>query len=178
MEWCSKWKTNKWVEKASLICSFPKTTKTSENQIQRSTLLLSTEMGYCPAHQNTFSKQTDHNQRINGQCWKEQAKSTNLKSQFTFLEIAITRGLSTSGLDDPTNPITVCGYAMDGDSSFSVSNRKESAWRSTFNSWVGKSPREGNANLLQHFYLENSMDRRAWRATIHGVAEGQTQLSD
>ena len=105
-------------------------------------------------------------------------KKTNLKSQFTFLETAITRGLPTSGWDDPTNPIAVCGYAMDGDSSFSGLNRKESAWRSTFDSWVGKSPGEGNANLLQHSCLENSMDRRAWRATIHGVAESQTQLSD
>ena len=26
--------------------------------------------------------------------------------------------------------------------------------------------------------LENSMDRGAWRATVHGVAKGQTRLSD
>ena len=26
--------------------------------------------------------------------------------------------------------------------------------------------------------LENSMDRGAWRATVHGVAKGQTWLSD
>ena len=35
-------KTPQWVEKASLIRSFPKATETSENQIQRSILLLST----------------------------------------------------------------------------------------------------------------------------------------
>ena len=28
------------------------------------------------------------------------------------------------------------------------------------------------------FCLENSMDRRAWRATVHGVAKSQTQLND
>ena len=26
--------------------------------------------------------------------------------------------------------------------------------------------------------LENSMDRGAWRATVHGVAKSQTRLSD
>ena len=37
---------------------------------------------------------------------------------------------------------------------------------------------EGNGNLLQYSYLGNSMDRGAWRATVHGVAKSQTQLSD
>ena len=33
------------------------------------------------------------------------------------------------------------------------------------------SPGEGNGNLLQYSCLENSMDRGAWRATVHGVAK-------
>ena len=33
----------------------------------------------------------------------------------------------------------------------------------------GRSPGEGNGNPLQYSYLENSMDRRAWRATVRGV---------
>ena len=33
----------------------------------------------------------------------------------------------------------------------------------------GKSPGEGNGNSLQYFCLENSMDRRSWQATGHGV---------
>ena len=33
------------------------------------------------------------------------------------------------------------------------------------------SPGEGNANPLQYSCLGNPMDRGAWRATIHGVAE-------
>ena len=37
---------------------------------------------------------------------------------------------------------------------------------------------EGNGNPLQYFCLENSMDRGAWRATVHGVAKNRTQLSD
>ena len=30
-------------------------------------------------------------------------------------------------------------------------------------------PREGNGNSLQYSYLENPMNRRAWRTTVHGV---------
>ena len=33
----------------------------------------------------------------------------------------------------------------------------------------GRSPGEGNGNLLQYSCLENPMDRGAWRATVHGV---------
>ena len=34
-----------------------------------------------------------------------------------------------------------------------------------------RSSGEGNGNPLQYSCLENSMDRRAWRATVHGFAE-------
>ena len=37
---------------------------------------------------------------------------------------------------------------------------------------------EGNGTPLQYSCLENPMDGRAWKAVVHGVAEGQTQLSD
>ena len=37
---------------------------------------------------------------------------------------------------------------------------------------------EGNGNPLPYSCLENSMDRGAWWATVHGVAVSQTQLSD
>ena len=33
----------------------------------------------------------------------------------------------------------------------------------------GRSPGEGNSNPLQYSYLENSMDREAWWATVQGV---------
>ena len=35
----------------------------------------------------------------------------------------------------------------------------------------GKSPAEGNGNPLQYSCLENPIDRGAWRATVHEVAE-------
>ena len=37
----------------------------------------------------------------------------------------------------------------------------------------GRSPGEGNGNPLQYSCLENSMDRGAWQATVHGVAKSQ-----
>ena len=40
-----------------------------------------------------------------------------------------------------------------------------------------RSPGEGNGNPLQYSYLGNPVDRRAWRATVHGVANSQTRLS-
>ena len=42
----------------------------------------------------------------------------------------------------------------------------------------GRSPGEGNGYPLQHSCLENSMDRGAWWATVHGVAKSQTRLKD
>ena len=38
----------------------------------------------------------------------------------------------------------------------------------------GRSPGKGNGNLLQYSFLENSMDRGAWWAIVHGVTKGQT----
>ena len=42
----------------------------------------------------------------------------------------------------------------------------------------GSSPGEGDGYPLQYSCLENSTDRGAWWATVHGVAKSQTQLSD
>ena len=43
---------------------------------------------------------------------------------------------------------------------------------------LGISPGEGNGNPLQYSCLKNTMDRRAWWATVQGVAKRQTQLSN
>ena len=42
----------------------------------------------------------------------------------------------------------------------------------------GGSPGGGNGNPLQNSWLENSMDRGGWWATIHGIRKSQTRLSD
>ena len=38
----------------------------------------------------------------------------------------------------------------------------------------GRSPGEGNGSPLQSSFLENSMDRAAWWATVHSVAKSRT----
>ena len=43
---------------------------------------------------------------------------------------------------------------------------------------LGRSPGEGNGYPLLYSCLENSMDRGAWRATVHGVTKSWTQLND
>ena len=46
-----------------------------------------------------------------------------------------------------------------------------------FRRGFGKGPLE-KGNPLQYSCLENSMDRGAWRALVHWVAESRTGLSD
>ena len=42
----------------------------------------------------------------------------------------------------------------------------------------GRSPGEEKGSPLQYSCLENSMDRGAWWATVHGVVKSRTRLSD
>ena len=42
----------------------------------------------------------------------------------------------------------------------------------------GRSPGEENDYPLQYSSLKNLMGRGAWRATVHGVSQSGTQLSD
>ena len=37
---------------------------------------------------------------------------------------------------------------------------------------------EGNGNPLQYSCLENSMDRGAWQAIVHGVAKSQSATTE
>ena len=55
-----------------------------------------------------------------------------------------------------------------------VGDVRDAGWIPGF----GRSPGEGNGNPLQYSCLENPVDRRAWWATVHGVAKSQTRLSD
>ena len=40
----------------------------------------------------------------------------------------------------------------------------------------GSSPGRGKGNPFQYSCLEDSMDRGAWQATVHRIAESQTRL--
>ena len=52
-------------------------------------------------------------------------------------------------------------------------------WETWIQSLGWEDPLEkGNGNPLQYSCLENSMDRGAWEATVHGVAKSRTRLSD
>ena len=42
---------------------------------------------------------------------------------------------------------------------------------------LGRYPGEGNGYPLKYSGLENSMDSRAWQATVHGFAKSRTRLS-
>ena len=43
---------------------------------------------------------------------------------------------------------------------------------------LARSPGEGNSNPLQYSCLENSLDRGAWQATVHGVTKSRTWLNN
>ena len=48
-----------------------------------------------------------------------------------------------------------------------------------FDPWAGKIPGRGHGNPLQYSCLENPMEKVAWWATVHGVAESRrTQQSN
>ena len=51
-----------------------------------------------------------------------------------------------------------------------VKNSSASAGEAVSIPGSGRSPGEGNGNPLQYSWLENSMDRGAWQATVRGVA--------
>ena len=42
----------------------------------------------------------------------------------------------------------------------------------------GRFPGVGSGNLLKYSCWENSMDREAWKATVHGLTKSQTGLSN
>ena len=53
---------------------------------------------------------------------------------------------------------------------------KDQNWSNKIEYWliIQEIIGEGNGNPFQYSCLENSMDRGAWRAMVHGVTKGQT----
>ena len=41
---------------------------------------------------------------------------------------------------------------------------------------LGRSAGEGHGNPLQYPWPENPMDRGAWQATVHGLAQSRTRM--
>ena len=70
-----------------------------------------------------------------------------------------------------TNPVTL---------EIKLSNERWVLWAEclAFCSYHSPSAGEGNGTPLQYSCLENPMDGGTWKAAVHGVAEGRTQLSD
>ena len=61
---------------------------------------------------------------------------------------------------------------------------KEPTWQCKTHRRLGSIPGSGgssgvgNGKPLQYSFLENSMDREAWQATVHGLAKSWTQIND
>ena len=52
-------------------------------------------------------------------------------------------------------------------------------WNFPYSGYLGTLLGEGNGTPLQYSScLENPMDGGAWKAAVHGIAEGRTRLSD
>ena len=68
--------------------------------------------------------------------------------------------------------------ALKGETVAEMVKNLPAIWETQVPSWFGKIPCRTVWQPLQYSYLENSMDRRVWWATAHGVAKNGTQLSD
>ena len=66
------------------------------------------------------------------------------------------------------------GFAAGSDGKESACNAEDSGLISR----LGRFPGEGNGYSLQYSYLENSTDRGAWQAPVHGLSKSQTQLRE
>ena len=51
-------------------------------------------------------------------------------------------------------------------------------WETSVIPGMGRSLGEGNGYPLRYSCLENSMDRGAWLATVHGITKSWTPLSN
>ena len=130
----------------------------------------------CFFKSSSFILQTQHglaHQRLstsNIHCIPTMFTICCLESPRTFLSL-LACGHKTHLLNiNPTQEVTDCG-----------SDSKESACNAGDLGSIpgsGRSPGEGNGNLLQYSCLGNPMGWGAWQAAVHGVANSQIWLSN
>ena len=75
--------------------------------------------------------------------------------------------MNSYGPFDNAHSNTLQGFLGGSDGKACICNAGD---RGSIPGW-GISPGEGNGDPLQYTCLENPMDRGAWQATVHGVAE-------
>ena len=81
------------------------------------------------------------------------------------------RGVASAHPQGPNLPVTAAG-TLKVNHHFTVC--KISMTLTTLGTYIG----EGNGTPLQYSCLENPMSGGAWKAAVHGVAEGRTRLSN
>ena len=69
---------------------------------------------------------------------------------------------------------SILGFPGDSDGKESVCSARDPG----SNPGLGRCPGEGNGNPRHYSCLEDSMDRGAWQATIHGVTKTWTLMSN
>ena len=89
------------------------------------------------------------------------------------------RQIFPSRFDTDHRELRRCYYGHQGDSQvvLVIKNLPANARHvrdASLNPWLRRSSGGGHDNPLQYSCLENPMDRRAWRATVHRVTKGQT----
>ena len=73
------------------------------------------------------------------------------------------------GHDQVTKHTHTTYFTMGFPSDSVVKNPLTNAGDASLNPGLKRSPGEGNGNPLQYSCLENSMNRGAWQAIVHGV---------
>ena len=108
--------------------------------------------------------------------WMLSFKPTFSLSSFTF--ICSSSSLSATRQKLPLVVFMNINYNSTPACGSVVKNRPANAGDAGSASTFRRSSQEGNGDPLQCSCLESPMDSGVWRATVHGVAKGQTQLSD
>ena len=80
--------------------------------------------------------------------------------------------------DLPNPGIKPRSPALQADSVAQMVKRLSAVQETQVRSLGRKDPGEGNGSSFHYSCLENSVDRGAWLATVHGLAKSWTPLSD